>query len=503
MNQSKRRRLLVAVLVLALVLALAPVALATWTTINTNNGVVDTTWGSPDYSDTCTFTSRQVDEIKDAWVRWDGDNLYFRIDTCAAPPLTPKAPGPSSPAMRAIAAIDCNNDGDFTDGDTTSPPNGDRLVVYFDEGGSSPPNPGMVHVVSGTGAPLGIAFDNTYSEKVPTSSPTSIEWRVPAGAIYAACRPTTAPRNIRFATVEVGATSTTIDQTTANIQWFNPIDYGDLNNPDPATNTCTGYPTRLPCDGARHGVVAGAAILGSTVDPDQGNLHGPTALADDLTNTGSADDEDGVAGTRGFVWTTGAGGGSLTFSITGGSGYLNCWIDWNGFNAFGDAGEQVITNEAVSPGTYSLSFNVPVSPLNLFYARCRVSPSTGAGVTGPIYGGEVEDHRLLPQTSALSISKPNASDVQLSWSDLSASDSYNLYRSPNPYFNLGDAGVTLLTGSPFADPPVTDAGVLGNASDDNYFYVMTKRRVADSTTYESAPSNTVGLFEFALVPGTP
>lgn len=474
-------------------------ASAGWTTINTNNGLVDASWGSPDYTDPCTFTSRQVDEIKNAWVRWDSTSIYFRIETCAAPPLTPAGGGKS---MRAIAAIDCNNNGTFTDNDTGGSTNGDRLVVYYDEGGVNPPNPGQVWVVTGTGAFLGIQLVNTHSEKVPTGSPTSIEWTTPVQNIYPACRPTTGPLNIRLATVEVGATASTIDQTSTNIQWYNPIDYGDLNNPDPNLNTCTQYPTRLFCDGARHGIVAGAAILGSTVDPDQGYQHGPTALADDLTNTGSADDEEGVAGTRGFVWSSG-GNGSLTFPITGGSGYLSCWIDWNANNSFGDTGEKVINDLTVSPGTYTQTFSVPVSPLNLFYARCRVSPTTGVGVTGPVYGGEVEDHRLLPQTSALSISKPNATDVRLSWSDLSASDSYNLYRSANPYFNLGDAGVTLLSGSPFADPPVIDAGVLGNANDDNYFYVMTKQRTADGATYQSAPSNTVGLFEFALVPGTP
>lgn len=500
-HQPTRRWAPVASLVLALVLALAQTVLAAWTTINTNDGAVDAGWGSPDYTDACTFTSRQVDEIKDAWVRWDGDNLYFRIDTCATPPLTPAGGGKS---MRAIAAIDCNNDGDFTDPDTGSPPNGDRLVVYYDNTAGA--NAEQVWVLQGNGAPvIQVPGGTTNAEEVPSpGTATSIEWKTPVQYIYAACRPAASPLNIRIATVEVqGSSSTTIDQTSTNIPWFNPIDYGDLNNPDPAANTCTQYPTRLPCNGARHGIVSGAAILGQAVDPDQGQLHGVTALADDLNNTGSADDEDGVVGTRGFVWTTGAGGGSLDVTISGGSGYLSCWIDWNANNSLTDSGEKVINDVAVSPGTYSLTFSVPVSPLNLFYARCRVSPSTGAGVTGAIYGGEVEDHRLLPQTSALSISKPNATDVQLSWSDLSASDGYNLYRSANPYFNLGDAGVTLLTGSPFADPPVTDAGVLGNANDDNYFYVMTKQRTADGATYESAPSNTVGLFEFALVPGTP
>ncbi len=496
-----RRRLLAAILGLLWLLSFGALASADWTTINTNNGVIDTVWGSPDYSDACTFTSRQVDEIKDAWVRWDGTSLYFRIDTCATPPLTAAGGGKS---MRAVAAIDCNNDGDFTDGDTASPPNGDRLVVYYDNTVSGSAE--QVWILQGNNAPvIQVPGGNTNAEEVPTPAPlaTTVEWKTPVQYLYAGCRPTTGPLNIRIATVEVeGSTSSIIDYTVTDIHWYNPIDYGDLNNPDPAANTCTQYPTRLPCDGARHGIVAGAAILGLTVDPDQGNLHGTTALADDQSNTGSPDDEDGVAPTRGVAWSTGSGG-SLSVTVSGGTGYLSCWIDWNGNNSLTDTGEKVINDLAVSPGSYVQTFPVPVSPLNLFYARCRVSPTTGASVTGPVYGGEVEDYRWLPQTSDLSISKPNASDVQLTWSDLSASDSYNLYRSPNPYFDLGDAGVVLLSGSPFADPPVTDAGVLGDASDDNYFYVMTKRRVMDSVTYESVPSNTVGLFEFALTPGTP
>ncbi len=469
-------------------------ASAGWTTINTDDGLVDPNWGTADYSDSCAFTSRQVDEIKNAWVRWDGTAIYFRIETCAGPPLTPKSgTGPLTKSMRAIAAIDCNNNGNFEE-------DADRLVVYYDNTG---PNPDQVWLITGTKNPVVQLPSTEYSEEVPTASPTSIEWQMPIEYIYPACRASTGALQVGLATVEVyQGTSTVIDQISSTITWHNPMDYGDLVNPDPATNSCHQYPTRLPCKGARHGIVAGAAILGQSVDPDNGDLHGVTALADDLNNTGSADDEDGVAGTREVVWTSG-GNGSLDVTISGGSGYLSCWIDWNGNSSLTDSGEKVINDVAVSPGTYSLTFSVPVSPLNLFYARCRVSPSTGADFKGPVYGGEVEDHRLLPQTTALSISKLNATDVQLNWNDLSASDSYNLYRSANPYFNLGDAGVTLLTGSPFADPPVTDAGVLGNANDDNYFYVMTKQRTADGATYESAPSNTVGLFEFALVPGTP
>lgn len=471
-------------------------ASAGWATINTDDGLVDPNWDAPDYTDPCTFTSRQVDEIKNAWVRWDGTAIYFRIETCAGPPLTPKSgSGLLTKSMRAVAAIDCNNNGNFQE-------EADRLVVYYDNTG---PNPDQVWLLTGTKDPVVQLPTTAYSEEVPSSSPTSIEWQMPVQYIYPACRASTAALQVGLATVEIyQGSSTTIDQTSSTITWHNPMDYGDLPNPNPQANppTCQQYPTRLPCDGARHGVVAGAAILGQSVDPDNGDLHGVTALADDQSNTGVADDEDGVTGTRGLVWTNG-GSGSLDVTVSGDSGYLSCWIDWNANNSLTDSGEKVINDLAVSPGTYSLTFSVPVSPLNLFYARCRVSPTTGAGVTGAIYGGEVEDHRLLPLTSALSISKPNATDVELSWNDLSASDSYNLYRSPNPYFNLGDAGVVLLSGSPFADPPVTDAGVLGDANDDNYFYVMTKQRTADGAAYESAPSNTVGLFEFALTPGTP
>lgn len=486
---------------IVLLAVLAGVVHAAWTTINTNDGQVDAGWGSPDYSDPCTFTSRQVDEIKNAWVRWDGTAIYFRIETCAGPPLTPKSgSGLQTKSMRAVAAIDCNKNGTYTDNDSGGVPNGDRLVVYYDNTG---PNSDQVWLLTGSGTAVFQLPDTAYSEEVPPPTATSIEWQMPLQYLYPACRASTDTLNIMLATVEVQSnSSTTIDQTNTPIAWHNPIDYGDLNNPNPANNTCEQYPTRLPCNGARHGVVVGTAILGQEIDPDQGNLHNASALADDASNTGSVDDEDGVQPTRAFAWSN-SGGGSLSVTVSGGSGYLSCWIDWNGNNSLTDSGEKVISGLAVSTGGHTPTFSIPISPLGLYYARCRVSPTTGVGVTGPIYGGEVEDYRWLPQTSALSISKPNASDVQLSWNDLSASDGYNLYRSPAPYFSPGDTGVTLLSGSPFADPPVTDAGVLGNASDDNYFYVMTKTRTVDSVVYESVPSNTVGLFEFALVPGAP
>lgn len=476
-----------------LVAAIAPVAFAAWTTINTDDGQVDPSWGSPDYTDACTFTSRQVDEIKSAWIRWDGTALYFRMDTCATPPLTTAGPGHK---MRAIAAIDCNKNGSFQDPDSGGT-YGDRLVAYYDDADA-------VWLLTGSGTAVYQLPNATYAEEVPTASPTSIEWRMPIQYIYPACRGSIDALQVVLATVEVqGFNSTTIDQSSP-VTWHNPMDYGDLPNPNPQANppTCEQYPTRVGCDGPRHGIVSGAAILGPTVDADGGELQSATAGLDDQTNTGSADDEDGVTPTRAFVWSNG-GSGSLDVTISGGSGYLNCWVDWNDDDDFADSGEQIVTNAAVSPGTSARTFAVPVDPLNLYYARCRVSPNAGATLTGAIYGGEVEDYRWLPLTTALAIAKPNASDVQLTWSDLSASDGYNIYRSASPYFGPGDGGVSLLTGSPFADPPATDAGVLGNAADDNYFYVLTKTRTVSSVTYESVPSNTVGLFEFALVAGTP
>lgn len=165
------------------------------------------------------------------------------------------------------------------------------------------------------------------------------------------------------------------------------LDFGDA----PAQ-----YPTLFADDGARHNLGSGL-FLGSTIDFDSDGLPSADALGDD---TDISDDEDGI-----FL----RGGTSLDDAkiaisdttvfldvVSSGDGFLQGWIDFNG-NGVWDSSEQIFTDQAVSAGTTTLSFNIPGAPdfvVGETYARFRLSTEAGLGVTGFAADGEVEDYRV-------------------------------------------------------------------------------------------------------------
>lgn len=477
---SRVKCIAASMLLMALLFAMPSAAAhAEWTTIDTNNGQIDAAWGAPTYSDPCGDIAEPRDEIKNAWYKYDGTSLTFRMETCGASVL-------SGNSMRAIAAIDCNNDGDFTD-PASGGPAGDRLAAFYY-------GYDFVYLLDGAGVRVAQMPDASYAEV----SGANLEWKSDLLFLYPACRGSSGPANIAWATVKVQfGTSTTIDQSKQIYAWTNPMDYGDLPNPNPAVNppTCEQYPSRIGCNGPRHGVDAGSAILGAAIDPDGGDLYNVMAAADDASNTGAADDEDGVSPAQAVAWTS--AGGALDVIVADGSGYVSCWIDWNNNQSFSDAGEKVISDRSLSPGRYAINISTPATVTGVYYARCRVSPGTGAGITGAIYGGEVEDYRWLPQTSPLAISRPSSTspNAQLSWTEVSTADTYNIYRSAAPYLQPGGTPHATVADAPFLDP------VLGGAAN-TYFYVMTKKRTVDSTPLESVVSNEVGVFEFSLSAGS-
>lgn len=177
-------------------------------------------------------------------------------------------------------------------------------------------------------------------------------------------------------------------------------DFGDL--PD-------GYGTELASDGARH-ALDGETYLGSRVDEELTGVPTDTALGDD--NDGRPDDEDGVR----FL-TPIMPGQPFTIEVTAQSdGYLNAWLDFNGVNGFGDAGEQILansgtitldnvsvsntTNMYLSAGTHTLTFTAPASTdpfATTVYSRFRFTKEandSGDSPTGLARSGEVEDYAL-------------------------------------------------------------------------------------------------------------
>lgn len=137
--------------------------------------------------------------------------------------------------------------------------------------------------------------------------------------------------------------------------------------------------------------------MGATVDADTGLLNNATATGDDTNNT---DDEDGV--TLSPLLPI----GEITIvpvSIQNAAGVLNAWFDWNADGDFNDAGEQMVSDQAVAVGTVNLNIAVPAGAIiGPTFARFRVC--TSSATTAPldncnrpvstVQSGEDEDYQF-------------------------------------------------------------------------------------------------------------
>jgi 6-phosphogluconolactonase (cycloisomerase 2 family) len=186
------------------------------------------------------------------------------------------------------------------------------------------------------------------------------------------------------------------------------VDFGD------APTASYDAATLLP-DGARH-VLTGPRLGEERDGETDASNADPGALGDD--NDAMLDDEDGasfqivttvagpVAGTYGVLIPGSTVG--IPVAVTGGSGFLNVWLDWNDDSgtgapdgSFDDTGEQVITNLAVVAGSNTASFVVPAGVDSQTVLRFRL---TSESVTAPSpkgleLSGEVEDY--LVQVEAM------------------------------------------------------------------------------------------------------
>jgi uncharacterized repeat protein (TIGR01451 family) len=134
--------------------------------------------------------------------------------------------------------------------------------------------------------------------------------------------------------------------------------------------------------------------MGATVDADASLLNNATATGDDANNT---DDEDGVT----LVPLLPIGQTTVVpVSIQNGSGFLSAWFDWNVDGDFNDAGEQMVTAQAVAVGTVNLSITVPVGAvIGPTFARFRVCTNNAVldncnTPAGTVQSGEVEDYQF-------------------------------------------------------------------------------------------------------------
>ncbi|MCU0784081.1 MAG: GEVED domain-containing protein [Verrucomicrobia bacterium] len=162
------------------------------------------------------------------------------------------------------------------------------------------------------------------------------------------------------------------------------LDFGDAPSP---------YPTLLP-NGARHFAVPGF-YLGLAEDTEANGQPHPQALGDDLN--GVPDDEDGVVFAPPLLAGTQA---CVNVTLTGPSGLLDAWVDFNNNGIWGDVlGEQIFASQILVSGLNSnLCFNVPTNAvLGTNFARFRLSSAGGLSPSGLAQDGEVEDYQVVIQ----------------------------------------------------------------------------------------------------------
>ena len=126
-------------------------------------------------------------------------------------------------------------------------------------------------------------------------------------------------------------------------------------------------------------------FLGAVVDAEADGQ--PNANA-----TGDGADEDGV------TFATLTAGTTPTITVTAvvpGTAVLNAWIDFNGDGDWGDAGEQIFADQALSNGTNSLTATIPAGAVaGQAFARFRATSVAGYSSAGLAKDGEVEDYQV-------------------------------------------------------------------------------------------------------------
>ena len=194
----------------------------------------------------------------------------------------------------------------------------------------------------------------------------------------------------RFTTYPPAAPAFTGAETDGEVEDYEVLlqvlDFGDA--PDPA------YPTLLASDGARHLIPTAPVYFLGAAAPDLDPDGQPTAAADGDDLNG-VDDEDGVSVPSGAPLVRGDASAALVVNCSTAGGYLNAWLDFDGNGSWGDAGEQIAADRAMSAGFSALVFSIParawVGPVA---GRFRFASGTGLSYVGYAADGEVEDHEF-------------------------------------------------------------------------------------------------------------
>lgn len=138
-----------------------------------------------------------------------------------------------------------------------------------------------------------------------------------------------------------------------------------------------------------------------------------------------------------------------------------------------------VTFQAISSGSSALAFTFT-----------KISDRSGVEIPATAVDGSLSTS--APAAPSLAISKLNSSDLRLSWNAIAEPGvQYRLYRDTDPYFTPAAAYHSTTTTS------YDDLGALGNTST-NYYYLL---RAECASGFQSANTNRVGEFDFAIQPG--
>ncbi len=271
-------------------------------------------------------------------------------------------------------------------------------------------------------------------------------------------------------------------------QGFASLDYGDL----PESGNGDKFLTTMTKGGAVH-VIYPNFKLGASIDGERDATANATASGDDATNTGSADDEDGVTFTSPLIPGYNATISVVSMNPFNSTAVLQGWIDWDNSGTL-DAGEALSFTSSTIPtsnATTTFTFPVPADAIfndGMVFARFRLSPSGGLSANGPdkydntktVPQGEVEDYKL------------NVVKVgNIVWEDY---DSDGLQDATEP--GIGDVTIQLVWAGP-------DGKIATTGDNQTYVTKTAKTAAGDKIVGEYYFCGLIGGAKYKLVALTP
>ena len=177
--------------------------------------------------------------------------------------------------------------------------------------------------------------------------------------------------------------------TDQDFGFYAALDFGDL----PATYNLT----KLSDEGPYHSI--GTLYLGGGISAEADGRESATAISDTLDNGVTRDPVD--------LWEEGVGdSGTIVVTVTGGTGYLIGWFDWNQNGDFNDPNEEIRFG-SLSAGTHSLGVPLPsaYSTSNTLNVRFRLydGQPTAISPLGAANNGEVEDYQWTFGPNAVTV----------------------------------------------------------------------------------------------------